>query len=222
MQEGPFTIQNCGTNTETIQNLIRLFPTILDPAIEDAARHVASDAYMAFFKDINYASQVREVLQKVSTGAPIPLNTKGASPWIYCITGPNQVIEVTGWDNHESDFYLDSLADGRLAHTDWGNYDDSEYVFLYPGFWKLPSIPSASPSRCLTLLPHFNKYKPGDQAYVRYQFWVLMHELAHQYPPDSFQDLYGEVMSVNACIQLPASEAIRNAQNYVYYVASKY
>ena len=200
-----------------MQNLIRLLPDILQPAVVDTTRHVASDAYMAFFKDISYAPRVRDVLQKVSTGAPIPQNTRGDKPWIYCVTRPNQVIIDQGLG---SDLYLDSLADGRLAQTNVGVLD-SQFIFLFPGFWKEPSVPSASPRRCLTLLPHFNKYREDGRSFISYQIWTLVHELVHQYAADLNQGSEGEAMYVNDCVQLPASKAVANAQNYVYYIASK-
>ena len=50
--------------------------------------------------------------------------------------------------------------------------------------------------------------------------WVLLHELAHHYIYETSRTEV-DIYSVNECAQLSASAAVENAQNFVFYVASK-
>ena len=116
----------------------------------------------------------------VSSGAPVPGNQGRASPWIFCVTGPGQVVD--GMDeNPGQDYYSGALSTGLPAGPYVSADTDAPFVFLYPRFWTYPSVLSASPSTCLTVLPHFNRYKQDREKFVSYQLWILLHELVHQY-----------------------------------------
>lgn len=175
---------------------------------------------MTFFKNIVYASHVRDILSNASIGAaPVPGNLNGASPWIFCITGPGQVVKGTK-ENPGEDYYTMYLSIGSPASAQVGS-TDAPFIFLFPKFWNYPSVPSASPSTCLTVLPHFNRYKQTGKSYLSYQLWILLHELVHQYTYDYSGEAGREFGDVNECLRLPATRAVLNPQNYLYYVASK-
>ena len=175
---------------------------------------------MTFFKNIAYASRVREVLYNASIGAPIPANLAGASPWIFCITAPGQAKWGTN-QNPGGDLYYEYMSHISPAIVNLSR--DATFVFLFPKFWNYPSVPSASPSTCLTVLPHFNNYKQNGEDYVSYQLWILLHEFIHLYTYDyNPKTVTEESFYVNDCLRLPASKAIINAQSYIFYVASKF
>ena len=185
-----------------------------------------SRVYYAFFsipfsqfKDITYASRVREVLYNVSIGTPVPGNRAGASPWIFCITGPGQVK----WERDENpggDLYYRYMSHNSPATVHFSR--DAPFIFIFPRFWNYPSVPSASPSTCLTVVPHFNNYKQNGEDYISYQLWILLHEFIHHYTYDYSPEADREIFLVNDCLRLPASKAIGNPQNYIFYVASEF
>ena len=99
---------------------------------------------------------------------------------------------------------------------------DSPFIFIFPRFWNYPSVPSASPSTCLTVVPHFNNYKQNGEDYISYQLWILRHEFIHHYTYDYSPEVDREIFFVNDCLRLPASKAIGNPQSYIFYVASEF
>ena len=220
-QGGLFSIYNCGDMTSDIQTLINNLPHILIPAIEDASRPTSSDAYTTFFKDINYAPYVHDILSNISTGAPIPSNASNvpaASPGIFCLTAPGQVIEGSrerpGQDFYSKCLQMNAFAMARVETS------SAHLIFLCPPFWTQPAIPGRVKGACLTVSPHFNRFKQDGGRLLGYRVWVLLHELVHHYifERSGTQD---DFYSANECAGLSASAAMENAQNFVFYVASK-
>lgn len=208
--------------TSDIQTLINNLPHILIPAIEDASRSTSSDAYTTFFKDITYAPYVHNILYNISTGAPLPSNANGipaASPGIFCLTGLGQVIEGSqeqpGQDFYSKCLEMDAFAMARVESS------SAHLVFLCPRFWTQPAIPGRVKGACLTVLPHFNRFKQDGGSLLGYRIWVLLHELVHHYIYET-SGTEDDFYSVNECAALSASAAVENAQNFVFYVASKW
>ena len=93
-------------------------------------------------------------------------------------------------------------------------------IVLCPAFWSYPTIPPPSNVNCLTVDPLFDRFRESGKRLINYQLWVIMHELAHNYVYARSGSL-SELSSVNDCVSLAASSAVNNAQNYVFYAASK-
>lgn len=220
-QGGLFSIHNCGAMTPDIQTLTNNLPHILLPAIQDASLPSSSEVYTTFFEDITYASYVHDILYNISTGAALPSNTNDvpdASPGIFCLTGLGQVIEGSQ-ESPGQDFYSKCLERKAFAMARLEN-SAAHLVFLCPRFWTQPAIPGRSKSACLRVLPHFNRFEEDGGRLLSYRVWVLLHELAHHYIFET-SGTEVDVYSVNECAGLSASAAVENAQNFVFYVASK-
>ncbi|KAL9135983.1 MAG: hypothetical protein Q9175_002801, partial [Cornicularia normoerica] len=219
---GDFSIHNCGATTPDVQTLINNLPHILLPAIQDASLPTSSDVYTTFFKDITYASYVHDILYNITTGATLPSNASGlpvSNPGIFCLTGHGQVIQGSQ-ERPGQDFYDKCLERNAFAMAQVDT-PGAHLVFLCPRFWTQPAIPGRSTSACLTVLPHFNRFKQDDGGrLLSYQVWVLLHELAHHYIYETSRTEV-DIYSANDCAQLSASAAVENAQNFVFYVASK-
>lgn len=217
------SIDNCGAMTTDISALINNLSHLLLPAIQDASLPTSSDAYTTFFKDITHASYVHNLLYNISTGAPLPSNAVGVpavSPAFFCLTGLGQVIQGSR-ESPGQDFYSKCLERNAFAMAQVDT-PGVHLVFLCPRFWTLqPAIPRLrSKNACLTVLPHFNRFGQDGARLLGSQVWALLHELAHHYIYQTSRtelDLY----SANECAGLSASEAVENAQNFVFYVASK-
>ena len=92
---------------------------------------------------------------------------------------------------------------------------DAEEIIICPLFFNYPAVPSTS--QCLTVNKYQEKfYQDGSQMY-EFQLWILLHEIVHFYKGG----LWPEVYDVNACLRLNAGKSVVNAQNYLYYAASK-
>ena len=222
-QDGLFSISNCGAMTAEVSALVNNLPHILLPAIQDVSLPTSSDAYTTFFKDSAFASYVHNILYNISTGAPLPSNAASApaaSPVIFCLTGPGQVIEGSQ-ERPGQDFYSKCLERNAFAMARV-EQSAAHLIFICPRFWTQPAIPGmSSTGTCLKVLPHFNRFAGDGGRFLSYRIWVLLHELAHQYIFET-RGTEVDVYPVNECAGLDAVAAVENAQNYAFYVASKW
>ena len=74
----------------------------------------------------------------------------------------------------------------------------------------------------MTVNTYINRFRGSGQSFSRYKLWILLATIAHYY-------LYASTGSVaitnandaNKCLGLAAEQSSLNANNYVYYAASK-
>ena len=160
------------------------------------------------------------MIYNISVGAALPgeVGTNPANIWIYCITGPGQVISGNSLAEPGEDYYLSAIQNRRTAEALPGN--DTRWIFLYPKFFQYLSAPQPDPGICLKILPHFNKYVQRNLNYVNFRLWILVHELAHHYSFETHERVT-EYSYANDCVALSGSDAVVNVQNYVYYIASE-
>lgn len=235
IQTGPYRICNCGTRASEVSVLINTLIATLQPVLDDVSRHYSSAAYNAFFKNIAFAPIVYDILSNITTGVPIspgPHATPDASPELFgwpvtpqfiCVTGYGQVtwsLEAGGNGGRQFDAYTVCQQSPVHAFAIIGTRFSKNSIVLCPAFWNYAAIPSRAKSNCLTMDPHFNRFRDVGRRLVNYQLWVILHELAHNY-------IYarsggqGDISTANDCNSLSAGSAVNNAQNFVYYAASE-
>ena len=96
----------------------------------------------------------------------------------------------------------------------------TQYIVICPEYFTHPPIPPVSTASCLTVDPHGSRFVQNGKSLYEFQMWHLLNVLVNFYvysTEEHKMDIYG----VNACLGLIGSEAMLNAQSYVYYAASK-
>lgn len=236
VQTGPYRIYNCGSSTASVSTLINVLIATLRLVLEDASLRQSSPAYTTFFKNIAFAPTVHDLFSNITTGAPIspgphamidaPSNLFGPpiTPQFVCITDYGQLkwsLAAGGQGGSQFDAYTACVQSPVHAFTVVGTKFPKNSIVLCPAFWKYPPLPSTSKSTCLTVDPHFNRFRENGGRMVNYQLWVILHELAHAYIYARNGQL-ADVSTANDCTSLSASSAVENAQNYVYYAACEF
>lgn len=236
VQTGPYRIYNCGTRTSSVSMLINMLTATLRPVLDDVSLSRSSPAYTTFFKNIAFASIVHDILSNITAGAPIspgPHAIKNApsslfgppiTPQFVCITGYDQLrwsLEAGGQGGSQFDAYTACEQSPVLAFAVFGTKFPKNSIVLCPAFWTYAPIPSMSKSTCLTVDPHFNRFRDDGRRFISYQLWVILHELAHAYIYARDGQLL-DVSTANDCASLSATSAVNNAQNYVFYAASEF
>lgn len=234
-QTGPYPTYNCGTHTPTLSVLIDTLIATLQPVLNDVSLTSSSPAYTTFFKDIAYAPDVYEILSNITTGTPIrpgphaikfpPPGAFGvpSTPQFVCVTGYDQVtwsLEPGGRGGRQVDAHTACQESPVHAFGVSGTKFLKNSIILCPAFWTYAAIPSSSMSTCLTVDPHFNRFRDDGQRLINYQLWVILQQLAHTYIYARTGSL-SDVSNANACMALVGSSAVNNAQNFVYYAASE-
>ena len=235
VQAGPYHIYNCGTHTSLASMLINTLISTLQPVLDDLSRQTSSDVYTAFFKHVAFAPIVYDTLSNITTGAPIPSGPHALrrappsafgppnTPQFVCVTGTDQItwsIEAGGLGGNQADAYTACEQDPVNAYGIFGSKYLKNTIVLCPAFWSYPTIPQQSNVNCLNVDPHFNRFRDPGERLINYQLWVILHELAQNYIYARSGSLF-ELPDVNDCVSLSASSAVNNAQNYVFYAASK-
>ena len=223
---GNYGVYNCGPNNPKIIDLLTTIKSALQPALTSLLLPVSSPAYTVFFKDINRATFVRDILKNVANGVPVPpLGGQGIaaqSPLMFCTTGENQATYITA-AGVRIDTYTFCMENPRVSAYIWRG---QSITVLCPTFFKNPAVPVRTPESCLTVDPHFNVFRHDDKRFSDYQLWILLHELVHYYTfalgdnrePDIEPE--GSYL-VNYCLMLPAKMAVNHAYSYVYFVADE-
>ena len=90
---GNYRVYNCGDQAPKIINVLQTLWQVLLPALADANSREASDAYIAFFKDVYDAPTVAAVISNITTGAAVrgahfPSRKPAASPIVMCANDP--------------------------------------------------------------------------------------------------------------------------------------
>ncbi|KAL6714889.1 hypothetical protein ACLMJK_007149 [Lecanora helva] len=193
----------------------------LKPVIEDAWSNPTSAAYDTFFKDVSYEEQVLDVLIGIAFGEARQLDgdfiasqglKDSTSPRLMCSTAPGQMV-FTHTDRPPVDVY--EYCQERPQHPSFYLSFFRE-IILCPHFFTTPIV--ALRSTCLTVNRYQGNFYQDGSLMTRYQLWSLMHELAHFYIQ---QTRPIDVYNVNDCLRLSAGRSVVNAQNFVYYAASK-
>ena len=235
VRTGPYHIYNCGTKTSGVSTLIDTLIATLQPVLSDVSLRTSSPAYTTFFKNIAFAPNVYKILSNIATGAPFspgPHGIKNApfeafgspiTPQFVCVTDHEQItwsLGAGGLGGTQIDAYVVCQNSPVHAFGIFGTRFLKNSIVLCPSFWTYAAIPTLSKSSCLTVDPHFNRFRENGRRLVNYQLWVILHELAHAYIYAS-TGVLSDVSTANDCMSLAASSAVSNAQNFVFYAASE-
>ena len=104
--------------------------------------------------------------------------------------------------------------------TAFTTFGDSQTV-ICPAFWDLPWRPSGR--QCLSVDSN-NEWAGDPFKLIRYQSYILAHELIHTYLGKSslgWDTVPKEVYASSKCMNLKPKEQVKNPNNYQFYFASK-
>lgn len=219
---GQYNIVNCGGNTSLVINLLNKLYAVLLPVIQDAKSPDPSPAYKAFFKNSTYAPFVSALFTNITTGVPLtppaPYSFNGAAT-LLCVTGPEQFI----YDYYGPvDAYTYCLANPTTTSYYPGFDPPKQYIVVCPSFFTSNIVSVPPPNNCLTVIRYINRFVGNGQSFWLYKVWLLLEMITHYYLYAS-TGLLGitNIADANKCLGLPAEQSSLNANNYVYYAASK-
>lgn len=216
--------RSCGENISAIAVQLDYLQTILPYAANDAQSKTPSPAYRTFFKDQAYAPFVSHILSQIAAGDTVQLGPGISFPMLICANKPGDFQFIR--NGIIVDLYSYSgCADPFTA----GVYlESTQFIAICPDFWKFPATPSPSADNCLRVNTAINRFRFNNAqqiAFIFYQVYALMHEIAHFYilatgkcpsGPDAVDQYH-----VNQCFWLNAFDSSINPENYVYYAESK-
>lgn len=220
---GQYSVVNCGKNTIIVVNLLsKLYDSLL-PVIEDAKSTDPSPAYQAFFKDPSYANLVSTLFTNVTTGVPM------TSPALYsfnggaafvCVTEPEQFVYKIDGSRHDA--YTDCLANPTVTSSYVGFIPPKQYIILCPSFFTSDIVSIPPPNTCLTVNTYINRFRGSGQDTWGYKMWILLGMIVHYYLYTSTGSVaVTNINDANKCLRLAAEQSSLNANNYIYYAASK-
>ncbi len=218
VQIGPYYVQNCKSNNKNITTLLNTLRHTLQPVLTDLRSTTSSDAYNTFFKDITHAPYVQRVFSNITEGVSVSPEP-GTQPWaprFVCVDGQDQVTFSENYDRVDAFTRCHDLGEAPayiLLAT--------PYIVICPAFFTQAAIPVQSTASCLTVDSHRNKFVQDGKSLIKYQLWLILHELVHYYVYSIEEDTI-DIYGINFCLALPGRSAVLNAQSYVYYVASKW
>ena len=221
---GSYTICGCGSRPDPIIVLLGSLWSTLQTVLSDSSGESSSKAYTAFFKNIAYAEAVHAIFADIANGTSVPPSpNEGLPPKAPVIVCPTHTEQFTFSIPLETD-HMDGYTYCRMAQNK--NVaaffiPGSNIIALCPYFFTLAAVPAVSSRSCLTVNPHFRRFDQDGRRMLMFQLWAILHELAHYYiyaSNGAMVDFY----DVNSCLILAPSEAVKNAQNFVYYAASKH
>ena len=219
---GRYNIVNCGGNTSVVINLLNKLYVALLPVISDAESLDSSSAYKTFFKDSAYAPFISTLFTNITTGIPLtspaPYSSNGAAT-LVCVTAPEQ---FTYTYHGRVDAYTSCLANPNTTSNYPGFDPPKQYIILCPSFFTSNIVSVPPPNNCLTVIKYINKFVGNGQSFLLYKMWILLEMITHYYLYASTRALgISNTTDVNKCLGLPAEQSSLNANNYVYYAASK-
>ncbi|KAG8527202.1 uncharacterized protein KY384_008632 [Bacidia gigantensis] len=104
-----------------------------------------------------------------------------------------------------------------LSLTGWS------YILICDRFWTLPAEPTEPRQRlCPGIVPGQNRFEPRGLTMVQHQTYMLAHELVHKYLRGndlSMETTPLEVYTLWDCMALEVDDALRNPNNFMYFVA---
>ena len=226
VRSGRYSIINCGRQeSDTVTTLLNSLHRALQFAIHDAikSQHTPSAAFKTFFIYASTATYVTSLLTNISTGTSLyepdasglgVNQPSSGSPIFFCITGPGQGISsdpaIGDYDNF--------CASNPGVVMDYPG--GSPYIVICPSFYTigLPALPPLS--NCIIVDHRINRFLGNGAKISHFQIWVLLEEIAHYYI-NAGKGNTVDVYDINKCARLSARASISNANNYLYYVASK-
>lgn len=220
---GRYNVVNCGGSTSLVVNLLsRLYSSLL-PVIQDANSNTPSPAYNAFFKNPSYAPFVSALFSNVTTGVPLTppaaYSFNGAVAFI-CVTAPEQFTysSIGG----RQDAYNECLANPAVFSNYIGFDPPKQYIVLCPSFFTSNVVTVPPPNTCLTVNTYINRFRGNGQDFWGYKMWIMLVMITHYYLYTSKRiTTITNIADANKCFRLSAEQSILNANNYVYYAASK-
>lgn len=220
---GQYNVVNCGGNAALVVGLLNNLYASLLPVIQDAKSTISSPAYKAFFKDPSSANLVSTLFTNITTGVPLtppaPYSSNGAAAFL-CVTAPHDFIYKI--DGRRTDAYTECLADPAVAADYLGFNPPKQYIIICPSFFTsdIASIPP--PSTCLPFNMYTNGFLGNGQRTWWYKMWILLGMLVHYYLHTSTgSNAVTNIDDANQCLQLSPEQSSLNANNYIYYAASK-
>lgn len=220
---GEYNVVNCGGNTTLVVNLLTKLYASLLPVIEDAKSTNPSPAYKAFFKDPSYANLVSTLFTNVTTGIPMtppaPYSFNGAAV-LLCVTAPEQFTYTI--NGHPLDAYTDCLANPTTTSSYVGFVPPKQYIILCPSFFTSNIVSIPPPNTCLTVDNSIKSFLGNGLNAWGYKMWILLGMIVHYYLYTSTgSTAITNVNDANKCFRLAPGQSVVNANNYVYYAASK-
>ena len=227
---GRYRIMGCGpTKAKTLTNLLSTLQNILPAAISDAESSPVrySGAFNTFFHNSFLAGQrVADLLTNINLGTPMyptiwnfpdldnRLVTIPGSPTFICASEPEwalshdpEIWDYFYWCRNHTDVVMDYQG-------------GSQFITVCPQFWSvgLPMFPKES--TCLSVNRITERFRGSGAQVSHFMIWIVLEELAHFYI-NAGRGNTRDVSAVNDCVKLRWRDALRNAANYMYYVASK-
>ena len=217
-----YGVANCLGNTNLVVNLLSKLKSSLGPVVRDADSASPSDAYKAFFKDPSYAPFVSALFTNVTTSVPLTPPRKyshSGGVTFLCVNAPEQFKYRLGGIK---DAYTECVAKPNVASNYIGFVPPMQYVILCPSFFNSDIDPVPPPNRCLTVNTHINRFIGDGQSLWGYQMWMLLQMITHYYLFVTTGSVgITNTNDVNKCFLTEAKEAILEANNYLYYAASR-
>ena len=230
---GNYQLVNCNHQKGSlIATLLHTLRNKLLSVIQDAKSSGShrTTAYEFFMKDSSRAQFVADLITNITIGNALrpaePPFSEG-NPTFVCVTKGAIPIEL---DGTTQDAYAYCTANKNPAEVVIASYfNPTPWIFLCPVFSQLPSYPPID--ACPTInrrSSNFNrKLSDGSIAgasILSNQMWALFNQIVQYYQsaqPGYVQLKGGEVHDINKAYRLSPADALRNAQNYVYYAYSK-
>ena len=204
---GNYVIQGCGAHATDVTNLLNQAHAYMQDVIDafDAGTPLNLKAYIQWFHAVN-PDMLGPMLKGVINSHLVPLGMGSAKPAIFCLSAPFPGMT----------YYYDICKSHGKVRTMYIPMTGA--VGLCPDFFSMPLLPTSAmcqkvvpgPSPATTMLA-------GD-AITRTQLNGLIHEIIHAHLGPSA--LRPGILDGNKCASLPPKNAIRNSENYNYYIAS--
>ncbi|KAL9133626.1 MAG: hypothetical protein Q9175_005194 [Cornicularia normoerica] len=202
---GNYLIYSCASEAADVKNI--LDSTYL--SLQTAILATDSAAYKAFFRSADPSSMTK-VLNGITAGTNITTAGYGSRrPTMVCVNAIDPQI-----------------------HTMWKLCQDSEdtvviqppetaIVFLCPIFFDRKPLPQSTDCGVV----NHARTRLMQQSYIAgTQYGFLVQALADMYIRETMggrSALGGDVRDENACLALPADQALMNPSSYAFYVSSK-
>lgn len=220
---GQYNIANCGGNITLVVNLLNKLYASLLPVIEDAKSTNPSPAYQAFFKDPSYANLVSTLFTNVTTGVPMtppaPYSFNGAAV-LLCVTTPEQFTYTI--NGRPTDAYTDCLANPTTTSSYIGFVPPKQFIILCPSFFTSDIVSIPPPNNCLTVNTSINRFRGNGLKTWDFKMWILLGMIIHYYLYTSTGSIaVTNTNDANKCFRLAPGQSVLNANNYIYYAASK-
>ena len=214
--------------SEVYKLLSDLNVTLQDAVADTALPTPRGPPYTAFFKDALAAPSIHSILHNISRGAPATVSpsvpVRPGPPAFICATAPGQVRWNGPTTNDNNNVLTDAYTDCITQRSALNSVLGARLIIICPEFFTaIPALPPQPPSRdqCLTVDRSHKTFTSGGESISRFQIYGLLNQMAQLYIFAKYGKV-GNNLEVNQCLGLEVGDAMINAQNYVYYVASKF